>query len=229
MKTKYLFIASALLLACLACSKMNDNIDQYLSQGEITYLARPDSVKLFPGRERFLAQFWVRDPRVNEMRIYWSQKRDSISIPIPETRDKQDPIAVMVDRNITEGDYTLYFVSYDKYGNHSVSDEQFVNVYGDFFQSTLLPRHDKTKSFKNNALTIKWGSSFSLLEYGVRLFYSDLDGKDQVVTVKKDDMGASTVVSNVDSGKEFSFETVYLPEPTAIDTFYTAKTVIPLP
>ena len=229
MKTKYLFIASALLLACLACSKMNDNIDQYLSQGEITYLARPDSVKLFPGRERFLAQFWVRDPRVNEMRIYWSQKRDSISIPIPETRDKQDPIAVMVDRNITEGDYTLYFVSYDKYGNHSVSDEQFVNVYGDFFQSTLRPRHVKSKSFKNNAWTIKWGSSFSLLEYGVRLFYSDLDGKDQVVTVKKDDMGASTVVSNVDSGKEFSFETVYLPEPTAIDTFYTAKTVIPLP
>ena len=32
-----------------------------------------------------------------------------------------------------------------------------------------------------------------------------------------------------DSGKEFSFETVYLPEPTAIDTFYTEPTIIPLP
>jgi len=229
MKTKYLLIASALLLACLSCSKMNDNIDQYLSQGEITYLARPDSVKLFPGRERFLAHFWVRDPRVSEMRIYWSQKRDSLCVPVPEARDKQDSIAVLVDRNIAEGDYTLYFVSYDKYGNHSVSDEHFVNVYGDFFQSTLLPRHVKSHSFKNNALTITWGSSFSLLEYGVRLFYSDLDGKEQVVTVKKADMGASTVVKDVDSGKEFSFETVYLPEPAAIDTFYTAKTVIPLP
>ena len=229
MKTKYLFIASALLLACLSCSKMNDNIDQYLSQGEITYLAKPDSVKLFPGRERFLAHFWVRDPRVSEARIFWSQRRDSLSVPIPEARDKQEPVVVMVDRNIAEGDYTLYFVTYDKYGNHSVSDEHFVNVYGDFFQSTLLPRHVKSKSLKNNALTINWGSSFSLMEYGVRLFYTDLDGKDQVKLVTKEAMGASTVVNNVDSGKEFSFETVYLPEPTAIDTFYTVKTVIPLP
>ena len=78
-------------------------------------------------------------------------------------------------------------------------------------------------------MTINWGSSFSLLEYGVRLFYTDLNGKDQVKLVTKEAMGASTVVNNVDSGKEFSFETVYLPEPTAIDTFYTAKTVIPLP
>ena len=229
MKTKYLFIASALLLACLSCSKMNDNIEQYLSQGEITYLAKPDSVKLFPGRERFLAHFWVRDPRVSEARIFWSQRRDSLSVPIPEARDKQEPVVVMVDRNIAEGDYTLYFVTYDKYGNHSVSDEHFVNVYGDFFQSTLLPRHVKSKSLKNNALTINWGSSFSLMEYGVRLFYTDLDGKDQVELVTKEAMGASTVVNNVDSGKEFSFETVYLPEPTAIDTFYTVKTVIPLP
>ena len=229
MKTKYLFIASALLLACLSCSKMNDNIEQYLSQGEITYLAKPDSVKLFPGRERFLAHFWVRDPRVSEARIFWSQRRDSLSVPIPEARDKQEPVVVMVDRNIAEGDYTLYFVTYDKYGNHSVSDEHFVNVYGDFFQSTLLPRHVKSKSLKNNALTINWGSSFSLMEYGVRLFYTDLDGKDQVKLVTKEAMGASMVVSNVDSGKEFSFETVYLPEPTAIDTFYTVKTVIPLP
>lgn len=229
MKTKYLFIASALLLACLSCSKMNDNIEQYLSQGEITYLAKPDSVKLFPGRERFLAHFWVRDPRVSEARIFWSQRRDSLSVPIPEARDKQEPVVVMVDRNIAEGDYTLYFVTYDKYGNHSVSDEHFVNVYGDFFQSTLLPRHVKSKSLKNNALTINWGSSFSLMEYGVRLFYTDLDGKDQVKLVTKEAMGASTVVNNVDSGKEFSFETVYLPEPTAIDTFYTVKTVIPLP
>lgn len=229
MKTKYLFIASALLLACLSCSKMNDNIEQYLSQGEITYLAKPDSVKLFPGRERFLAHFWVRDPRVSEARIFWSQRRDSLSVPIPEARDKQEPVVVMVDRNIAEGDYTLYFVTYDKYGNHSVSDEHFVNVYGDFFQSTLLPRHVKSKSLKNNALTINWGSSFSLMEYGVRLFYTDLDGKDQVELVTKEAMGASTVVNNVDSGKEFSFETVYLPEPMAIDTFYTVKTVIPLP
>ena len=94
MKTKYILIAVAFLLACLSCSKMNDNIDQYLSQGEITYLARPDSVKLFPGRERFLTHFWVRDPRVSEMRIYWSMKKDSLCVPIPETRDKQAPIAV---------------------------------------------------------------------------------------------------------------------------------------
>ena len=229
MKTKYILIASALLLASLSCSKMNDNIDQYLSQGEITYLAKPDSVKLFPGRERFLAHFWVRDPRVSEARIYWSQRRDSLSVPIPESRDKQEPVVVMVDRNIAEGDYTLYFVTYDKYGNHSVSDEHHINVYGDFFQSTLTPRHVKSKSLKNNTLTLNWGNSYSVKEYGVRLFYTDLDGNACEKTVEKAAMGASTQVGNVDAAKEFAFTTIYLPEPTAIDTFFTARTVVPLP
>ena len=227
MKTKYILIAVAFLLACLSCSKMNDNIDQYLSQGEITYLARPDSVKLFPGRERFLTHFWVRDPRVSEMRIYWSMKKDSLCVPIPETRDKQAPIAVFVE-NISEGDYTLHYVTYDKYGNHSVSDEHHVNVYGDFFQSTLSSRNVKSKSLKNNDLTITWGNSYSLKEYGVRLYYTDTDGKAHETTVLKDDMGSSTKVSGVDPDKEFSYSTIYLPEPTAIDTFFTAKAIIPL-
>ena len=228
MKTKYILTAVALLLASLSCSKMNDNIDQYLSQGEITYLARPDSVKLFPGRERFLTHFWVRDPRVTEMRIYWSQKKDSVCVAIPDARDKQDPIVFMVD-NMAEGDYTLYYVTFDKYGNHSVSDEQYVNVYGDFYQSTLSSRHVKSKSFKNNDLTITWGNSYSLKEYGVRLYYTDTDGVDREMTVEKADMGASTKVSGVNPEKEFSYSTLYLPETTAIDTFFTAKTVIPLP
>ena len=229
MKTKYLIIVSLLLLGCCACSKMNDNIDQYLSQGEITYLARPDSVKLFPGRERFLVHFWMRDPRASEMRIYWAQKKDSVCIAIPSTRDKKDPITVMVDQNDPEGDYTLHFVTYDPFGNHSVSDEHTVNVYGDFFQSTLTTRGVKSKSFSKNVLTINWGSSYSTKEYGVRLYYTATDGSAREITIQKADMGSSTKVSDVDPEKEFAYSTVYLPEPAAIDTFFTAKTVIALP
>ena len=39
-------------LTTMACSDMNDLHDKYLEQGETIYLAKFDSVKLYPGRYR---------------------------------------------------------------------------------------------------------------------------------------------------------------------------------
>ena len=49
-KINYILIAA--VSALCACSDMNSLHDKYLADGETIYLARFDSVKIYPGKER---------------------------------------------------------------------------------------------------------------------------------------------------------------------------------
>ncbi len=226
MKLRHIIIAAAAALVCAACSKMNDNIDQYLSQGEIIYIARPDSVHLFAGKERFKVDFWISDPRANEMRIYWAQKSDSLVVPIPEGWDFNDVISVIADKGITEGQYSLFLVTRDKYGNVSIGDEENVTVYGEIYQNSLNTRQVESQTAASGKVTINWGNCYSDDEIGIRVSYTDTKGVPQTVTYETVALGASSVINNVDTSKEVSYTTMYLPEPTAIDTFFTPKKII---
>lgn len=226
MKLRHIIIAAAAVLASAACSKMNDNIDQYLSQGEIIYIARPDSVHLFAGKERFKVDFWISDPRATEMRIYWAQKSDSLVVPIPEGWDFNEVISVIADRDITEGQYSLDLVTRDKFGNISVGDEENVTVYGDIYQNSLNSRLVESQTAASGKLTINWGNCYSDDEIGIRVSYTDLNGAAKAVTYETETLGTSSVINNVDTAQEVSYTTMYLPEPTAIDTFFTPKKII---
>ena len=226
MKLRHIIIAAAAVLASAACSKMNDNIDQYLSQGEIIYIARPDSVHLFAGKERFKVDFWISDPRATEMRIYWAQKSDSLVVPIPEGWDFNEAISVIADRGITEGQYSLDLVTRDKFGNISIGDEENVTVYGDIYQNSLNSRLVESQTAASGKLTINWGNCYSDDEIGIRVSYTDLNGTAKAVTYETETLGTSSVINNVDTAQEVSYTTMYLPEPTAIDTFFTPKKII---
>ena len=228
MKLRYIIMFAVAAISAASCSKMNDNIDQYLSQGEIIYIAKADSVHLYAGKERFKMEFWMRDPRATEMRIYWSQKSDSLVVPISADRDFDEPVTVIVDKNVPEGQYSLNLVTFDKLGNKSVVDEQNVSVYGNLFQQSLFNRY--VDSFTLNAAagtaTIVWGNCYSTKEYSVNVSYTDLQGIQQESVFLTSELGQSSVLTNVDVTKEISYTTVYLPEPTAIDMFYTPSVVL---
>lgn len=227
MKLRYIITAAAAALSFAACTKMNDNIDQYLSQGEIIYIAKPDSVHLFAGKERFKMDFWISDPRATEMRVYWNMKSDSLVVPInQEGRDFAEMISVIADNNVTEGQYTLYLVTRDKYGNTSINSEENVSVYGENYQNALNSRLVDSQSFASGKLTINWGNCYSDQEVGIRVSYTDTAGAEQAVTYDTATLDKTSVISSVDGTKEVSYTTMYLPEPTAIDTFFTPKRII---
>lgn len=228
MKPKYIITLLVAALALGACSKMNDNIDQYLSQGEIIYLAKPDSVHLYAGKERFKTEFWVSDPRVTEMRIYWAQRSDSIVVNIDPDHVFAEPIVVIADKGIAEGQYSLTYVTYDNLGNKSVPEDENVSVYGDMYQASLNNRLVDSKSVSGNKLTINWGNCYSAQEIGIRVSYTDTAGAAKVVEFDTETLGKSSVIDGVDTTKEVSYVTVYRPEPTAIDVFTTPETVIEL-
>ena len=224
---KKITILSLLVLgiwALSSCTGMNDNFDQYLSEGEIIYIAKSDSVKVYPGKNRFMVEFWIKDPRAIFMDIQWNQGKSSQQVAIEKGHDITKPVQAVVE-NLEDGDYTLKLISSDVHGNKSVPDEYSVIVYGATYQSMLMARNVKSKKVSGSTVTLTWGSSYSSQEYGVNVYYTDLSGAARCDTFLTSEMGTTTTIKNVDVTKDISCETIY-PEENAIDYFYTEKQLI---
>ena len=226
MKIRTIIFSVLALCTLAACSGMNDNIDQYLSQGEIIYIAKPDSVHLYAGKDRFKLEFWLRDPRATGLTVYWAQRSSSYYVDLPAPRDMEEPVVVFVDKDIPEGQHALILVSQDDKGNFSIPDEENVSVYGELFQSTLINRLVDSYSVSGNKLTINWGNCYSAQEVGIQVDYAGTDGAPRSMFYRTAEMGSTTTIPDVDASKEVSYVTLYLPEPTAIDTFATPKTIL---
>lgn len=209
-----------------ACSGMTDTLDEYFDLGEIVYIAKADSVNTYAGDKRFLLEFWISDPRASEMYISWNMKQDSILVPIREGYDATQPFRVYVGQNektLEDGNYVLNLVTRDKHGNFSVTDEYLVNVYGDEYVNSLLNKYIQSATFNSSrsSATISWGGALNKQEYGVTLSYTTLDGTTVSEVYTTSELVSEMVLENVDITKPVRYKTMYIPEPTAIDTFYT--------
>ncbi len=220
-KKKYLLLMLIFFGIVSACSDMNDKHDLYLRDGEIIYIGRVDSAKILPGNSRFLLRYWITDNRAKELHIYWNQRRDSLMLPIP-VHQPSDSIEALIG-DIPEGNYTFQLVSSDETGLQSIPFEMLGNVYGERFASTLLTdRFIKSVDYDpdGQTVTLWWGSPSSIREIGVEIAYFEED-KEKVVRLSNEDMGSVTVIENVNVEKEVTYRTMFLPEPAAIDTFFT--------
>jgi len=223
-----LLIAVAWMLS--SCSRMNDNFTPYMENGDIIYIGKADSVKTFAGNERFLINFIVKDPRADKLFIYWGQRQDSLVIPIA-AHNPFDIFSVYIGKNekiLTQGNYTLELVTKSKDQYKSIKVFSTVNVYGTRFSQTLLPKIvSLVKKETNGNVTITWGGAVSEKELGVSLTY--LNKSNQVVKsfLTTAILKNPTVLTDIQTTNPLNYQTLYLPEKTAIDTFYTnSKTVV---
>jgi hypothetical protein len=205
------------------CSDMNDSHDMYLKNGEISYIGRLDSAKVFAGKERFLLRYWVSDPRAKVLKVYWLQKQDSIIAEIP-AHTPQDSLEILIggsQKTVPEGGYTLQIHTFDGTETRSVVYEKNVNTYGEKFQSTLLNRLISNTDYhpSTQKLTISWAPAISVKEVGIEIDYYNFSGDKIILRKSTDEMESGTVLNNVDPTKEVHYSTLYLPEPDAIDTF----------
>ena len=210
-----------------ACSGMTDTIDEHFKKGEIIYIAKSDSAFTYAGDKRFLLEFWISDPRASAMYVYWNMKQDSVIISIPEGYDTSVPFRSYIGRNektLEEGAYVLNLVTHDQFGNLSVTDEYTANVYGDAFANSLLSKIIVSSLYETDGsiMRINWGGAYSAAEYGIKLTYKTLDGEEVALFYTTEELKEETVLENVDIQTPVMYTTLFLPEPTAIDTFYTA-------
>lgn len=227
MKMKLYRIGSAsagvvlLLLAyvMMSCSDMNDSFERFYKDGEVIYAAKPDSIASRPGKDRILLQMFVKSYRISLIRVYWNNRADSLDMPItgPGKYEK------MVD-NMEERGHVFQVISFDEFGNKSIPEEVISRAYGNMFQQVLSNRVIRSAStFENNTITINWSGPVDNA-IGSELVYTNTSGEETVLPVPMSE--ATTVVS--DLAADLRYRTLFLPDTTAIDTFYTEFKNVPM-
>lgn len=227
MKIKISIAVVLLTILLAACSKMNDLHDIYLKDGETIYIAKFDSMYIYSGRERAMMKYWLSDPKAQKCVIKWSLGQDSVIKDIHVTTPKE-PGILYID-NLEEGNISFDIINKDQNFKYaSVKDGYSINVYGDNFQATLM--NASYKNLKHNPttynLTYTWTGNYDNT-VGYQVNYVDRFGAsiDTVLPIATKDV----TIKDFPAGGSFQFRTLYLPEPTAIDTFYTDYRNVKLP
>ncbi|MCY4779230.1 DUF4998 domain-containing protein [Sphingobacterium sp. UT-1RO-CII-1] len=229
------FVAIVSLSFLLSCSKMNDVHEVYMKDGEIIYVGRVDSAHAFPGKNRMLINYWMSDPRVKQLIVYWNSKKDSIIVDVPKhaVKDSVEFYIGSKEKPIEQGSYTLEFYSTDGGKSRSIAYEIPVNIYGEDFTETLLNRLIKESTFDhhNSDLLIQFYAAFAKTEVAVELNYTDKENVQVTSLFKTEEIESANnkvVLKNVKTAAPISYRTLYLPESKSIDTFYTDKSFIEL-
>ena len=209
---KYLKICIYILcVAFLACSKMNDLHEPYLD-GERIYAAKVDSVSARAGNKRIQLDVLIQSQRIETLRIYWNSGTDSMDVHIGQ----QKGIFSAVVENLGEQSHLINVVSIDRYNNRSLPYEISGNAYGDNFQASVSNRGIRNKTMNNGELTIQWSVSPE------RATVSELQYLNQAgIPVTKLVYPSESITHITDVASDVRYRTLFLPEPDALDTFYT--------
>ena len=216
-------------LSIISCSEMDD-YKEFAEGGEISYTGKVDSLEVFSGRERLKVQgLFIGDPKIVEARIYWNGGKDSTVVPV-ERGAGIDTLSVILD-NLPENIYNFEVRTFDAQGNKSIPVYAMGEVFGERYQQSLNNRPVISNILVGDSLTINYaGMDRTSGVIGTTVDYTNVDGEEENVFVPIDSSIAT--INNFQSGSEYEYRTVFLPEPTAIDTFYTesvAFTPIPTP
>jgi hypothetical protein len=168
-------------------------------------------------------------PNVTTIDIFWNRGKDSLIIPVrPDT-------GIFIVRNsltnMGEQSYTFEVQASDAYNQHSLRTTGFANSYGDMYQESLVNRPYKefalTDRNKDVSVELSWISAASgLIRSEVR--YDDESGEPRIIHVFPSEMNTTCEKATVNS--VFEYRSAFLPEPDAVDTFYTAwKQITPNP
>lgn len=232
MKIKIFILTSILLMMTWlsGCSDMNDKHDIYLQKGEHIYIGKVDSLHIFPGDKRVQIRYWVSDPRCKKVGFYWYPENDSLMAEIAKSAPL-DSFEVMIgetygSKSIAEGSYTLKIITYDEKGNYSIPVEKIFNVYGETYRKSLINRPLSSINYSGSDFKLSLDfSEFSIneSEIGVDIFYTNREGEEKKMSVSSDSLNRlSTVyINQLDPKKGVTYQTKFLPEPQAVDTFIT--------
>jgi len=207
----------------VGCSDMNDLQQPFLDRGEKTYAAKVDSVATHPGKNRIQFDMVVKSQRIKTVRIYWNDYKDPDSDVIG-FRDSSDldisgkGVFKKIIENMDERSYTFRLISFDEFGNPSLPTEIHAYVYGSKYEQLLVPRSMRsTMVDKEGNLRITWGIADGA--YGSEVRYTDVS--DQVKTKIFPIAESISSISDIKGNTAYEFRTVYKPDTTGIDNFYT--------
>jgi len=221
-KNKKILGAAICLIMVMACSKMDDYKSKYMQGGAITYAGKMDSVQIFSGRYRVkVTGLFTSDPNIVKYRVFWNSRQDSVEVAVKRTSGVDT--ANLIVSNLPEGVQSFEIRTYDNAGNSSVPVYMSASVYGDLYQSSLVNRGIADASYQKSdgSALITWAdvnSDAGVLSMEIR--YTDANDVAHDTAVASVPTKQTTSLPIYKLGSALSYTTAYLPNPTAIDTFY---------
>lgn len=217
-RTHILKIGVAIMFFALfvSCAKWDD-FKKYIEEGEIVYVGKLDSVKVLSGKERVKIVAQVKpDPKIRKAVIKWNDGKDSILVDITNNSLMEEYIPM------SEGIVSFQLFTIDEHGNRSVAVPAIGRAYGPRYSASLSNRLTSNAIIDNdNTAYIDWQEmdlSAGPISTHIRYENQNGDTKDLYVNVN---VLNTTITDLALSAKTVSYRTLYLPQKTSIDTFYT--------
>lgn len=212
------YIGAGLVLAIctfFSCSDMDDNYAEFVKEGEITYSKKVDSVAVYAGKNRVKISFVNLGPRVAKVKVFWNLKSQSVEAATAPASRNLDVIIP----DLAEGTYSFDLFTFDKSGNQSVGTTVIGNVYGEGYSNTLRERAIEGTNIAKGVGSVTWLTS-PAGSIATEIKYTDNTGAAKTVYTPARESLSS--LPRFKSGNSISYRTLFLPEPNAIDTFYTS-------
>lgn len=214
----YSVVLTFLLLLLASCGDMSDTYEQFTAGGETIYIGKADSLLARGGKDRIeLSWLLLSDPKVTNYKIFWNNGYDSIAGRVTKT-ENVDTVRVILN-NMPENVYSFDIYLYDDYGHSSIKSSIVGQSYGEFYEQSLINRViNSIKRISNDDVQINW----SLPSTGfvqTELVYTNNAGEKITKTTPKSVM--VDTLKNIPVKGSFEYRSMYLPEPDAIDAFFT--------
>lgn len=207
---------------CSSCDGMLDNIQPYLEAGETIYVGKVDSLSASSGRNRIqLNGYYMYGVTQKKCIVRWqSLEEEEKSMELDVVRqDPVDPFEVIVN-NLEEGQYEFTITTYDAKGNASIESVIDGYAYGNMYESNLANRKMDQLKVEEGNVVISWRPANDALKS--EIYYTDVTGNEKEIEVSITE--TETRITDCDLTKALRWRTVYLPEKTAIDYFYSEFT-----
>ncbi len=216
---KQIKLFSALLAMAIftlfSCENMNDFHFEYIEDGEIKYTTKVDSVETFAGDGRIKIMGILNQPfGVEEVRVYYNDFTDSFIVDYVR-ENEVDTLAIFME-NMEEKSYAFDIYTGNSEGSKSVRVTTFGTVYGELYRVNLLGRAIDSDSTRDSNIYLSWLPADEMGR-GTEIKYTNSSGSELTMELPQD----SGWIALTDFGSGISYRSSYVPEVTALDTFYS--------
>lgn len=189
-------------------------------EGEVdeVVIDAPEALAIRSGDGRVGLEWdYPTDANVVSYKIFWDTKNDSLSGNFSGD-ETEDPNVVIND--LEERSYKFEVYQYDKENNSSDKATAQANVFGEQYRSGLINRPvEEVNDLPDDELEIIWGDSAGSGFLFAEIQYEDKAGEETIV--KSDKEATSEILTNFPAGNDIQVRSAFIPQSTAIDTFYT--------
>jgi hypothetical protein len=178
------------------------------------------SLTAYAGKDR-VKLLWELpgDTKVSRCTVYWNNGKDSISVNILPGISRDS----LIIGKLQQGSYTFYLAVFDSKGNSSDKVSVNGNAYGEKYADSLKNRSIRKADYNvvKGAVDITWNDA-AKGAVGTEVFFKDSTGELRNVFVPVYYTNSTIKSFNTSKDSVIRYRTLFLPDITAIDTFYTS-------